>query len=771
MHQALEAATQNPEAVGDVPSRGGGPGYAVFAEPVLPRELGRFRLLRRIGSGGMGTVYEARDTERDCPVAVKMIRAHHFSSKQEHSRFRREAEATARLEHPHIVPVHETGEMDGQPFLVMRLIDGHTLADRLREGRLSAEEAVRIIAVVAAAVHHAHVAGVLHRDLKPSNILLDSTGKAWLTDFGMARFTDGEPTHTVTATGMQIGTPHYMSPEQAAGMPREVGPWSDVWALGVMLYQMLTGKVPYAAETNIAIMHQVVSAPPPRLEPANRRELDLAVLIERCLQKDRARRLADAGFLAAELERWLAGEPIRSRTLGPLEKVWHRMRCRPAAAALVLVLIGVSVTVSCWPSLMVKEVKNDLYVEAMVQSPEGVDSSFFGRSVALEGDTLTVGAPLDGNGKLQVYGRKEGRWTRQATLTSPLQGGTADEFGRAVALHGGVLVVGAHLEDEKVRDAGAAHVFLREGEAWRHVARLQAENPRSVDGFGRSVSVQGDTIVIGCRLEDAGGLRDAGAAYVFVREGTEPRWKLQARLTAPEMTPGALFGMSVCVEGDTLLVGADGEGVLPVPDYPKNRQQPSIGAAYVFTRNGGVWTLESRLGPAPGCGGCFGYSVALSGDTAVIGSYRDNGSVPGIDPAPDMAAREAGAAFVFVRAGGKWSQQAMLKPHNNAAGNRFGFDVDVQGHTVLIGAYAENSSATGINSVADNNSLETGAAYVFERDGFQWSQTAYLKSAILAPLDHFGIALAMDDQTFVVGTCGNDREPFGHGMVWTFRRR
>ncbi len=306
MLSALDAATKNPDAAGDLPGSRE-PGFAAISEPVLPWSTGRFRVTRKLGEGGMGTVYEAHDDVLHRTVALKMVRAFRFSSPEEKVRFHREATAVAKLDHPHIVPVYEAGEHDGHPFLVMKLVPGNTLAQRMKQGRLLAQEAVAIIAKIAAAVQHAHERGVVHRDLKPSNILLDEHGEPWLTDFGMARL---DADNGLTATTAQLGTPHYMSPEQASGRAREVGPASDVWGLAAVLYHMLSGSPLFDGETPLAIMHCVATETPPRWETTNSRDEELAGLIESCLQKEPTQRIASAGVFASELERWLRGEHI-----------------------------------------------------------------------------------------------------------------------------------------------------------------------------------------------------------------------------------------------------------------------------------------------------------------------------------------------------------------------------------------------------------------------------------------------------------------------------
>jgi len=743
MQQALEAVTRAPEAAVDLPDLEAA--FTAFADPVLPRQAGRFQILERLAVGGMGAVYLAEDRVLRRTVALKMIRAFHLSTEEEKARFQREAEVVARLDHPHIVPVYEAGELDGHPFLAMKLIQGGTLATRLAQGPLEAREAVRLLAKVAAAVHHAHEKGVLHRDLKPSNILFDGDGKPWLTDFGMAACADGSG--WLTASGTQIGTPQFMSPEQAAGHLRELSPASDVWALGILLYQMLSGQVPYAAETSLAVMHRVVSEPPPRLHPTSAGEEDLTLLIERCLQKKPAERLASAGLLAEELERWLRGEPVLCK---PLSK-FRPWRSAALMGALVALAGG------AWQLQQIKA--GSVTLDQHLTPPAEVATANFGRALALQGDTMVIGAPLHGAGSAFVYAREAGRWVLQATLQVP-EGKMGDEFGRAVALHGSTLAIGAPMDDTAGPDSGAVHVFSREGTAWKLTARLKPTTPAERAGFGRAVAIHNDTVVVGARLEDESGVSDAGAAYVFVRAGMS--WQQQARLSSPQPGPRHLFGMDVCVEGDTLIVGADGEGALAMPRRYYNVLQPSVGAAYVFTRSGGDWTLQSRLSPAQeGSGGCFGYSVALAGDTALIGAYRDNNSAAAANP--DLEARESGAAFVFVRVGGIWRQQAYLKASNLGAGHRFGFDVVLEGDTAVIGAYAENRGATG------EFSPEAGAAFVFQRRASAWAQTAYLKAPAPQPFDHFGIAVGLSAKTLVIGAVGSDVKPFGKGQAWTFQ--
>ncbi|WP_395748889.1 protein kinase domain-containing protein [Prosthecobacter sp.] len=314
--------------------------FSTLGRLVLPCEFAGHRLLRELGGGGMGLVFEAEDLRLKRKVALKMIRAAAFARPEEMARFRTEAEMAAGLDHAGIVPIYEIGSAEEDvPFFTMKLIAGESLAQRLaRQGKAKpARRAAELVAKVARAVQHAHTRGVLHRDLKPANILMDENGEPHLTDFGLAKLLDDD-LH-LTRTTAHLGTPHYMSPEQAAGRTREVTTASDVWALGVLLFQLLTLRLPYRGESSQAVMQAIQEAGP---VPMTGVEPDLATLIMRCMEKEPAKRLASAGFLAEELERWMRGEVIVSRPAGVGEQVWKWMlRHRTATLALFGVLLAV----------------------------------------------------------------------------------------------------------------------------------------------------------------------------------------------------------------------------------------------------------------------------------------------------------------------------------------------------------------------------------------------------------------------------------------------
>jgi hypothetical protein len=297
----------------------------------------RYELLQELGHGGMGVVYRARDAVLDRLVAIKMVRAG-AATADGLVRFRREAQAVARLRHRHIVALHDFGEHAGAPFLVMTHVGGGNLAGRLADFR-DPRAAATLVEKVARAVEAAHQAGIVHRDLKPANILLDEEGEPLVSDFGLAKFLDPEPGEEPTYTGQLVGTPAYMAPEQAAGLGHRATPATDVWALGVILYELLTGRKPFRGqgpEVTPRIQNEA-PAGPRSLRPALDRSLEAIVL--KCLEKEPGRRYASAGALADDLGRWLRGQPALARPEGWARRGWRLLR-QHARAGAVVVLLG-----------------------------------------------------------------------------------------------------------------------------------------------------------------------------------------------------------------------------------------------------------------------------------------------------------------------------------------------------------------------------------------------------------------------------------------------
>jgi serine/threonine-protein kinase len=308
-----------------------GPASTAAAPPEPTPSFGDFELVRELGRGGMGVVYEARQRSLNRVVALKMVLRGEFASDADRARFRAEAEAAARLVHPNIVQVYEVGEVGGQPYFAMQFVPGSTLSRRLAEGPLSPLDAAGLIAAVARAVDHAHRHGIVHRDLKPANVLLAADGTPKITDFGLAKLADAG---SLTQTGAIIGTPSYMAPEQARAEKR-LGPAADVYALGAILYECLTGRPPFQAATALDTLLLVQEQDPvlPRmLNPGVPRDLETVCL--KCLEKSPDRRYASAAALAEDLEAFVGGEPIAARPSGLVSYFDRLFQETPHAAVL-----------------------------------------------------------------------------------------------------------------------------------------------------------------------------------------------------------------------------------------------------------------------------------------------------------------------------------------------------------------------------------------------------------------------------------------------------
>ncbi len=344
--------------------------------------------------------------------------------------------------------------------------------------------------------------------------------------------------------------------------------------------------------------------------------------------------------------------------------------------------------------------------------------------------------------------------------------GSVDKFGNSVAVSANTVVVGAWSEDsaatgvngngaDNMKDeSGAAYVFVRDGTTWSQQAYLKASNTDLADHFGVSVAVSGETIVVGADGEDSAATgvngnqasnsaSSAGAAYVFVRSGTI--WSQQAYLKASNTSGADAFGSSVAVSGDTIVVGARSEG--------------NAGAAYIFLRSGTTWSQQAYLKASNAdSADYFGDSVAVSGEIVVVGAQSEASAATGVNGnGTDNSKPLSGAAYVFVRNGTTWSQQAYLKASNTDSLDAFGQSVAVSGDTVVVGAYRENSAATGVNGdQASNGANDAGAAYVFVHNGTTWSQQAYLKASNTQAEDAFGHSVAVSGDTIAVGAHGED---------------
>ena len=403
------------------------------------------------------------------------------------------------------------------------------------------------------------------------------------------------------------------------------------------------------------------------------------------------------------------------------------------ASAGVLLLIAIS----AWAVTPVEEAK--------LLADDGAAGDFFGYSVALSGDTAVIGAFNDDDdvngvdsGSAYVFTRSGNSWSQQAKLT-PADGAANDTFGGKVALSGDTAVIGVIRDDDDVKgaDSGSAYVFTRSGSTWSQQAKLTAVDAAADDALGWSIAISGDTAVIGAPHDDDKG-NDSGSVYVFTRSGTT--WSQQAKLTAADGAAGDVFGISIAFSGDTIVIGAD----------LNDEKALDSGAAYVFTRSGNTWSQQAKLTAADGAEtDIFGVRVALSGDTALISARRDDDEVRGIDSgsayvftrsgstwsqqakltATDGSANDrfgrsvalsgdtavigaifqddkgdnSGSAYLFTRSGSTWSQQAKLTAADGEAGDVFGWSVALSGDTAVIGAARD-----------DDNGDESGSAYLFD---------------------------------------------------------
>jgi eukaryotic-like serine/threonine-protein kinase len=324
---------------GDLASASAPGGDAAFP---LPAAVAGYEILAEQGRGGMSVVYRARHLKLKRLVALKMILAGGYASPEELARFRAEAEALARLRHPNVVQIYEVGEVDGKPYLALEFLQGGSLDKQLQGTPLPSREAARLVEVLAGAVQAAHQGQIVHRDLKPANVLLTADGIPKITDFGLAKRLDEAGQ---TQSGAVMGTPSYLAPEQAGGQSKQVGPAADVYALGGILYECLTGRPPFKAATAVDTLLQVANeepVAPRRFQPKVSRDLETICL--KCLNKEPGRRYASAAALAADLRRFLAGEPVQARPAGLGERAVKWCRQRPTTAALIglasLTLLG-----------------------------------------------------------------------------------------------------------------------------------------------------------------------------------------------------------------------------------------------------------------------------------------------------------------------------------------------------------------------------------------------------------------------------------------------
>jgi len=335
-HNTVDFKPPNPDATVDSENGEFSVGPAV-PEPKtirIPKQVAGYEILSVLGRGGMGVVYKARQPGLKRLVALKMILAGGHASEHDLARFRSEAEAVAQLHHPNIVQIYEVGEDDGRPYFSLEFVEGACLTKELDGRPLPHRKAAELLAVLAGAMAYAHEHRIIHRDLKPGNILIATDGTAKITDFGLAKRVEDED-NSQTRSGTIMGTPDYMSPEQASGNTKEVGPLADVYSLGSMFYEFLTGRPPFRSASMLDTLQQVLRkepVPPSQFDPKLPRDLETICL--KCIHKDREKRYASAAALAEDLRRYLVGEPIVARPVSPAERAWRWCQRNPKIASL-----------------------------------------------------------------------------------------------------------------------------------------------------------------------------------------------------------------------------------------------------------------------------------------------------------------------------------------------------------------------------------------------------------------------------------------------------
>jgi serine/threonine protein kinase/Tfp pilus assembly protein PilF len=346
-------------------------------------ELGDYELLEVVGRGGQGVVYRAHQKSLNRTVALKMISVGSWATEAHLKRFRREAEAAASLEHPGIVPIYEVGERDGSCYFSMRFVEGGQLDQVIKREPMSIRQAAELISKVARTVHYAHEHGILHRDIKPGNILLDAKGEPLLTDFGLARLVEAES--TVTRTKEVMGTPSYMAPEQAVGNNAAVSSATDVYGLGAVLYQLLTGHPPFAGGTTYETIKLVLDTEPRQPRLLNPKiDRDLSTICLKSLEKDPKRRYSSALALAEDLEHWLKHEPIQARRTGIFTRGKKWVRRNPAIAALTASLIAVAAITSwdAWQRELIRHpITNGVAVLPFENLSADPDNAYFAAGI------------------------------------------------------------------------------------------------------------------------------------------------------------------------------------------------------------------------------------------------------------------------------------------------------------------------------------------------------------------------------------------------------
>ncbi len=511
------------------------------------RYFGDYELVEEIARGGMGVVYKARQVNLKRIVALKMILAGQLASDTDVQRFHAEAEAAAKLDHPNIVPIFEIGQHEGQHYFSMAFVDGESLTREVAEGVFPPQEAAAVVRKVAQAIAYAHVEGVIHRDLKPANVLMDQDGQPRVTDFGLAKRVEAES--GLTATGQVLGTPSYMPPEQASGETDQIGPLSDVYSLGAILYCLLTGRPPFQAANPLDTLMQVLER-----EPVSPRQLnpnvpkDLETICLKCLEKDRRRRYASAQALVDELQRFLNGEPIQARPISRPARAWRWCRRKPAlATANALAVVATIVTLVILAVAVVRErglrqraewdsarLLYDQSCTKCVQQDSAQGMLWLSRNLVKAENT---GAPVEKSVRRQLAA-----WSRETHALQrvfPMASDPPCGHVRAVAYSpDGETIATAVAYNYGTRGAISGWVILWDVQTGKQVGKVQHASVDPI--WALAISPDGKLLLTGC---------DDRTAQLWDLDSTEP-------VGTPFQHEGSVASVAFSPDGKRVLTGS-----------------------------------------------------------------------------------------------------------------------------------------------------------------------------------------------------------------------
>ncbi len=512
------------------------------ASSPYPATIGEYELIRRLGRGAMGDVYEARQVRLNRVVALKMIRAGLLATVEEVQRFRNEAEAVALLDHPRIVTIYDVGEDQGLHHFSMQLIRGGSLAERIAAYAKDPRAAASLMIEIARAIQYAHQQGILHRDLKPANVLIDENGQPHVGDFGLAKRLGADS--ELTGTGAILGTPSYMAPEQAEGSKGRLTPLTDVYGLGALLYALLTGRGPFAGDSLLETIEQVRGphppAPPSQLNPRVGRDLETICL--KCLEKDPQRRYASAEHLADDLGRWLGGEPIRARRISPTARAWMWCR-RNRTVATFLVALSLFAGVSTWQWLRAEGLRHRAERDALAgqidQALTLCSEGEVGRGLIKLAETLRK-APSGSDDLKQAIRANIIAWAPHATRL------------RAVLEHAGQVYVVAYSPDGKtIVTVGAEHT---DGQLSRPMGgAAQLWDRETCEPRGPPLTHEHGASVLGAVFSP-----DGSTLATFGNDRTARFWRVAdgSALGEPLRHEGQVHCLAFSPDGGTVLTGS-----------------------------------------------------------------------------------------------------------------------------------------------------------------------------------------------------------------------